>query len=269
MERSVRNLVMVGVAAALLSTGDAWAGHRSGFDVSILVDGAPRHEYHHAGTTYVEALRGKDYVIRISNPTSRRVAVALAVDGLNTIDARHTPAKRAAKWVIDPYDTIEISGWQVSDRAARSFYFTGERDSYGAALGQVDNLGVIEAVFFLEKEPDVSWWSPWRRNESERQHGAAEAPGAEGARRDSAESKAQAAPSADDDFAATGMGDRHRHDVRAVRLQLEEKPAASVRIRYEFRKQLVELGVLPESLTPLDRRERASGFAGFCPEPGG
>jgi len=269
MERSVRNLVVAGVAAALLSTGDASAGHRSGFDVDILVDGASRREYHHAGTTYVEALRGREYVIRLSNPTSRRVAVALAVDGLNTIDAKHTAAKQAAKWIIDPFETIEISGWQVSDRAARSFYFTGERESYGAALGQVDNLGVIEAVFFLEKEPDVSWWSPWRRNESERQRGAAEAPSSEGARRDSAESKAQAAPSADDDFAATGMGDRHRHDVRAVKMRLEDRPAASVRIRYEFRKQLVELGVLPEPVSPLQRRERASGFGGFCPEPGG
>jgi hypothetical protein len=259
---------MVGVAAALLSTGDASAGHRSGFDVSILVDGSPRREYHHVGTTFVEALRGREYVVRISNPTSRRVAVALAVDGLNTIDAKHTSAKNAAKWVIDPNGVIEISGWQVSERAARSFYFTGERDSYGAALGQVDNLGVIEAVFFLEKEPEVSWWSPWRRSEAERQRDAAGAPSAEGARRGSAESKAQAAPSADDDFAATGMGDRHRHDVRAVKMRLEDRPAASVRIRYEFRKQLVELGVLPEPVTPLDRRERASGFAGFCPEPG-
>ena len=44
-----------------------------------------------------------------------------------------------------------ISGWQVNDRTARSFYFTGERGtSYGAALGQTDNLGVIEAVFFRE-----------------------------------------------------------------------------------------------------------------------
>jgi len=132
---------------------------------------------------------------------------------------------------------------------------------------------VIEAVFFLEKEPEVSWWQPWKRydrSERERQSGASEAPTAAGgersAGRDSA--KAQEGASLDDDFAATGMGDRQHHDVRAVQMRLEEHPAASVRIRYEFHNQLVELGVLPEHVRPLDRRERASGFGSYCPEPG-
>ena len=42
-----------------------------------------------------------------------------------------------------------------------------------------------------------------------------------------------------------------------------------VRLRYEFRPQLVKLGLLPEwrHPTPLDRRERARGFDGYCPEP--
>jgi hypothetical protein len=43
-----------------------------------------------------------------------------------------------------------------------------------------------------------------------------------------------------------------------------------VTIRYEFRPQLVRLGILPPARTadPLQRRERARGFEpGFCPEP--
>ena len=264
MNGTIRKLIMAGAAALLFLGGQATASNASGFDVSVLVDGATRHEYRHQGTTYVEALRGREYVLRLTNPTGRRVAVALSVDGLNTIDAKHTPAKSAAKWVIEPYDTIEISGWQVNDRAARSFYFTGERDSYGAALGQTDNLGVIEAVFFRERQPDYSWWF---RNE--RQEGRRDAPSSAGeaAGRDGA--KAQSAPAPDDDYAATGMGDRHRHEVRSVEMKLEDKPTASVRIRYEFRKQLVDLGVLPVHVTPLNRRENAQGFGSFCPEPRG
>lgn len=270
MRRNLLHCLTLAIAFTSFLAADAGASRRSGFDLDVLVDGSPRREYHARGNVYVEALRGREYTLRIVNPTGRRVAVALSVDGLNTIDATHASAKKAPKWVIEPYGTLDISGWQVSDRAARSFYFTGERDSYGAALGQTENLGVIEAVFFLEKEPEVSWWTPWKRNEmAEPQRGAA-APSAESAGRDAAGSKAQAAPAAaDDEYAATGMGDRRRHEVRAVQMELEDQPAASVRIRYEFHKQLVDLGVIPDERAPLERRERASGFGSFCPEPGG
>jgi hypothetical protein len=43
-----------------------------------------------------------------------------------------------------------------------------------------------------------------------------------------------------------------------------------VNIRYEFRPQLVRLGILPSAPTAdaLQRRERAHGFEpGFCPAP--
>ena len=79
-----------------------------------------------------------------------------------------------------------------------------------------------------------------------------------------------AAPAADE-YAATGIGRRTDHAVRQVFLDLEPTPAASVSIRYEYRAQLVRLGVLPPvqaARDPLDRRERARGFDGsFCPEP--
>src|SRR6185295_1114851 len=39
----------------------------------------------------------------------------------------------------------------MSSENARRFYFTTERDSYAAKLGQAANLGVISAVFFRER----------------------------------------------------------------------------------------------------------------------
>jgi len=220
----------------------------SNFDVSVLVDDQTRPVYAARGNVYIEAIRGANYSLRITNPTPYRVAVALSVDGLNTIDARHTDSWSAAKWVLDPYQSTVISGWQVNDRTARRFFFTGEKDSYGAALGQTENLGVIEAVFYRQRQRRVRALSP-----------ALE------------ESMKQAAPSAagalSDAYAATGMGDRTRHEVERVDIDLEEVPAATVRIRYEFRPQLVKLGVLPAFESPLDRRERAHGFGNYCPEP--
>ena len=123
------------------------------FEVQILVNGRPLDEYYARGKSYVEAIEGAEYEVRIRNPLPFRVAVALSVDGLNTIDARRTTAWNASKWVIEPYGTINITGWQMSSERARRFYFTSERDSYGAKLGQTSNLGVVSAVFFRERRP--------------------------------------------------------------------------------------------------------------------
>lgn len=228
----------------------------SGGRLAVVVDGTESREYVHQGTTYVEALRGREYSLRVTNPTGHRVAVALSVDGLNTIDARHSEAFRASKWVLDPWESIEISGWQISDRAARRFYFTTEADSYGAKLGLTENLGVIEAVFFRERERPIVQYEHQHRGGSKREGAAAQAPSA---------THDSAGP--DQDYAATGMGDRTRHDVQRVSIDLDPHPIAKARIRYEFRPQLVKLGVLSLDRSPLRRRERAQGFDEYCPEP--
>ena len=98
------------------------------FSVDILVDGRPQEEFPARGKTYIEALEGAEYEVRIRNPYPYRVAVALSVDGLNSIDARRTSAWNASKWVIEPYGTISVGGWQMSSSRARRFYFTTERD---------------------------------------------------------------------------------------------------------------------------------------------
>src|SRR5882672_12557170 len=125
----------------------------NGFSVEVLVDGRQLTEYAARGRRYIEALENAEYEVHIHNPTGSRVAVALSVDGLNSIDARHTSAWDAHKWVIAPYGTISVGGWQMSGDSARRFYFTTERDSYAAKLGQTANLGVISAVFFRERRP--------------------------------------------------------------------------------------------------------------------
>ena len=121
------------------------------FEVDVLVDRRPLPEIQARSRTYVEALRGEEYEIRLRNRSSDWVAVALTVDGLNTIDASRTSAWNGSKWVIEPHQTITISGWQMDSDHARRFYFTTERDSYAAKLGVRTNLGVISAVFYRER----------------------------------------------------------------------------------------------------------------------
>jgi len=260
----MRHRILAALILTLGISGAALAANTSGFAVDVLVDESPRAEYNHRGAVYIEAVRGASFGIRLTNPTPYRVAVALSVDGLNTIDAKHTDARSASKWVLGPYESTVISGWQVNDRTARNFFFTGERHSYGASLGQTENLGVIEAVYFRERRREV-----WRREPSFGDERSGSANGGVGSAPAPAPppplSKAERRDAADD-YAATGMGERARHEVEMVDIDLEPQPVASVRIRYEFHPQLVKLGVLPEHLSPLDRRERASGFGTYCPE---
>ena len=270
----------------LFAAGSALGNAPAGFGLEVLVDGSARPEYAARGTVYVEALRGRDFSLRITNPLGVRVAVALSVDGLNTIDAKHTTAPDARKWILDPYQTVVIPGWQVSGDTSRKFYFTGEKRSYGAALGQTSNLGTIEAVFFREKQPYRARYQE-KISLNERGDGpppdSMPAPSAAGALGGAKEeqneqsgmardhSKKSPSPSSvsslSDELAATGIGRRTRFDVTRVDVDLEDAAAMSVRLRYEFRPQLVALGVLREPRDPVARREAGRGFSDFCPDP--
>lgn len=222
-------------------------------DVEILVNDVPQQRYAHNGRWYVEAIKGREYAIRLRNPYGVRVAVALSVDGLNTIDARETTAAEARKWVLEPYQTVTISGWQTSRTVARRFEFTTEEKSYGQALGKIANLGVISAVFFKERP---------------RAFIAEEAP--RDVKRAVPQPAVPAGSRVEDEYAATGMGRPTDHAVTQVWLDLEDAPAQTINIRYEFRPQLVRLGILPQTRVTdsLQRREGARGFEpGFAPKP--
>jgi hypothetical protein len=249
------------------------------FDVQILVNGRSLEEYEARGKSYVEAIPGAEYEVRIRNPLPYHVAVALSVDGLNTIDAQHTTAWNASKWVIEPYGTISINGWQMSSVRARRFYFTSERDSYGAKLGQTSNLGVVTAVFFRELRPYPVPVTPAPRPhpiyEEDGRDRSSEAPDSSGesaGRADSADSKSanssvrkgQIRPQPDDEYAATGIGRSVQNDVRWVNMELDSRAAGEVTIRYEYYPALVRLGIMPrryyERPDTLSRREGARGF---------
>ena len=270
MSHSFVSLMVAGLALSAVPyavTSAQSMRHQTG-EIEILVNGAPQRRYAHDGRWYVEAVKGREYAIRLRNPYPVRAAVALSVDGLNTIDARHTAAANARKWVLDPYQTITISGWQTSRTEARRFEFTTEANSYGQALGKTANLGVISAVFFKERVSTITRDS---RNEGSARQAPASpsAPSAAPAEERAADA-ASSARREDQEYAATGMGQRTGHEVTQVWLDLEETAAQTVNIRYEFRAQLVRLGILPAAPTvdPLSRRERARGFEpGFSPEP--
>ena len=260
MTRSFRTAILLPCAFAAAAALRAHDG--AGFDVSVLVDGKPVPEYAGRGRIYIEALKGKEFTIRLSNPTSERVAVALSVDGRNVVDAKHTTEFAASKWVLNPGQVADIPGWQVSGETARKFFFTETSSSYAAWLGDTSNVGTIEAVFFREKRLDAATRLKDEANAERRP----DAPAAAGAPMASARQKAQAP----DDYAATGIGDRTRFPVQWVAFEEDPTPAARIAIRYEYRPQLVRLGVFPREDDPVFARDGARGFEhAYAPDPYG
>ena len=298
---SVAALLLLAVLAASYATRRASANYsnasvsadlnylepavaENGFSVEVLIGGRPAAEYSARGRRYIEALQNAEYELRVHNPTGSRVAVALSVDGMNTIDARHTSAWDAHKWVIEPYGTIDVRGWQMSSENARRFYFTTERDSYGAKIGQTENLGLISAVFFRERKPFViTPITPGRtrddqtRQEDRVREDEAPAEGTESAGTSAPsnaakERSARSYPRPDDESAATGIGRTVSNGVQWVKMDLDPRPVGQVAIRYEYRDALVRLGIIPRDYPPrpdvLNRRERAEGFEPkYCPQP--
>ena len=77
---SARLMRLAGVAGLVLA-GTASAVQRQDFGVEVLVAGVPRPELRARGASYIEALRGQEYSLRITNPLGVRVAVALDLLG--------------------------------------------------------------------------------------------------------------------------------------------------------------------------------------------
>lgn len=246
-----------------------------GFRVEVLSDRAGlKPEGVRDGHPFIEAFPGEEYRVRLHNPLPVRVAVNLSIDGLNSITARPGTPAGGAKWVIEPESWIEIAGWQISDRAARRFFFTSRQESYarwrsndwGRDLSV--NCGVIGAAYFwsqrelddyFDDHPVViprhevpitredSWWSGWWGGRGMKAGPPAAAPSA----------VAPVAPR-EEQRAGTGMGERESHPVRDVRFDFDRgmyRPGEAVVIAYDF---LEERRRQPQ---PFEERR------GYAPEP--
>ena len=281
----MRQRVILGAAALTLAcTLPALAAQTGGYGLSVVINGSAVPEYGARGRVYVEALKGQTFTLRLSNPTGERVAVALSVDGRNVVDASHTSAREATKWILEPWQTLEIPGWQISGDTSRRFFFTETSRSYAKWLGDTSNIGTIEAIFFREKRRRVA--QPIAGVEKDQVRGANRerasgldapggpetaqampAPSAE-AQAPSRDAKAQVqAGAASDSYAATGIGERSSFPVTWVDFQEDPAPAATIALRYEFRPELVRLGVLSNE-GDLWAREKAQGFdRKYAPSP--
>ena len=103
-----------------------------------------------SATTWIAGRPGDRYAVRLTNRTGARVLVVLSVDGVNAVSGE-TAGTGQTGYVLDAWETADITGWRKSNTQAAAFYFTALPDSYAARTDRPGNVGVIGAAVFRER----------------------------------------------------------------------------------------------------------------------
>lgn len=269
-------------ASASAHSGGSFEAPGSLVAVSVEVGGQPATLFpapDGSGRYYVEAREGSQYLVRLTNRSGERLGVVLTVDGLNVISGARDQG-HGRMYVLDPWRHATVKGWRTSLKEVRRFTFVDEKASYSARVGKANSrMGWIEVSVYREKR---RWARRELQEESKRSNDSkAGAPG-EPAHR--AEADDAPGPAAADEareagrsatgkrrarsYPGTGWGSRARDSVVLVDFQAEPEATEQVTLRYEYRKALLALGVLPEPHTTRGRLwERDRGEGGFAPPP--
>jgi len=122
------------------------------YGIEVKVNGKKVTKYYKDGKCFIWARPGTEFVICAWNHTSQRVEVVITVDGLNicTGDTGNFVTQRG--YIITPGSSIEIPGFSLNSKEVAKFTFGAPEKSYAALMSKPDNIGVIGAAFFPEKE---------------------------------------------------------------------------------------------------------------------
>ena len=223
----------------------------------------PRLPY--AGRDYIEGQPGHRFAVTLQNLTGERVLAVLSVDGVNAVTGE-TAGLGQVGYVLMPGQSTEITGWRKSLTEAAAFYFTALPDSYAARTDRPDNVGVIGAAVFRERErvPEVSRRSfdsaePDLAQNADRARGAAESSASPGP-------AAKAAGSLRDERLGTGHGEREYMPTSQTSFErASDRPNEVVRLRYDSHERLLASGVIRPRRAPWVPEP----FPGFVPDPKG
>ena len=137
-----------GVAVALAPTEV-----RAPYDVTLVSDtGDVLSTYAHKGRYYVMGDAGDRYIIRVKNPTARRVEAVITVDGLDVVDGEPGDLNKRG-YIVPPYGELNVEGFRTSEANVATFRFSSVGDSYAGKKGKARNVGVIAVALFEEVPP--------------------------------------------------------------------------------------------------------------------
>ena len=148
------------VLATAACNNDAFADRRgaiaspapSPYSVDVLDEmGLPITAYHHRGRVYVLGHSGERYVVRVTNPTPRRVEAVISIDGLDAVDGEPADMRKRG-YVIQPYGELRVEGFRVSTAEVAAFRFSSVGNSYAGRKGKARNVGVVGVAIFAERD---------------------------------------------------------------------------------------------------------------------
>lgn len=267
--------------AALLATAavSAPAARANLLDLAVVDrdSGATLPTYADHGRMYVAGTPGHRYSVRMSNRSGGRVLVVLSVDGVNAVSGQ-TANPDQTGYVLDAWESTEVSGWRKNLDEVAQFNFTALPNSYAARTGRPANVGVIGVAVFTERMP------VWREREkaardAEPPSAAAPAPEqraeasretATGSNTAAGASRPMAAPQADamaksEERLGTGHGAREYAHVDTTTFERSSRtPAETTSIWYDSYANLVAQGIIQR---PLVRHEPQPFPGAFVPDP--
>lgn len=123
----------------------------AGYEVQVLVDGAPVPTYDRAGETYVLGQLGARYTLRIVNHTGRRIEAVTSIDGRDAIDGKSADVRAKRGYLVQAWGSVDIDGWRLSRAEVAAFRFSSVADSYAARTGTAREVGVIGVAVFPER----------------------------------------------------------------------------------------------------------------------
>ena len=125
-------------------------------DVTLTLEG-PNGEalptYHHNGGTYVQALTGERYAVRVTNVTGHRVEAVISVDGRDAVTGDVGDFRTQRGYVVPAYGSVLIDGFRRSLEEVATFRFSSKSESYSARRGTPMNVGVVGVALFDEATP--------------------------------------------------------------------------------------------------------------------
>lgn len=273
---------LAGTAQARVYNTDTWADGRL-VDVQVRVDqGAAPLYFAPDGSSrhYVQAFAGRNYSLVVRNNSGERVAVLIAVDGINVINGeRSRLSNNEQMYVLSPYETATIRGWRTSLDEVRKFVFVDEERSYAERTDQANgDMGWIRVLSFREQR---TWFNvaPGRRGEQRYKDERVGDAVPEAADRMQAEGAPQAAPApsargeagpmtksiapqqSNESVPGTGWGERSNDRIGTTQFSPQRNATDHLIVRYEYASGLRALGIEVRRNRVHDRDRGELGFA--------
>jgi len=266
-------------------------------DVQVRVDGQAAPLYLAPGRNdrrYLQAFAGRNYTLVLRNNTGQRVAVLIAVDGLNVVSGEMSRLHSDEQmYVLAPWQSTTIRGWRTNLDEVRRFVFVDERRSYAERTGQANSdMGWIRVLAFREQQRPLAWGKirqgyrddgtraqvPQESNEKRARDSREEQappPVAENAQPNSGKAvvpeaegnMSRSEPKDGGTFPGTGWGERRSDPVRRVEFTPEKWATDHLKFRYEYASGLRALGIIPVTGPWRERLGDRDGDLGFAKPP--